>query len=54
MFHAWATVSFEPELYRTVKDERTGRIARKSRGTPFESYVATLLFPPEPQAKGGV
>jgi hypothetical protein len=54
MFHAWATVSFEPTLYHTIKDETTGRIFRKIRGTPFESYVSTLLFPPDPRTRGSV
>lgn len=37
-------MSFEPEFYRTVKDWN-GKIKRKSRGTPFESYVAALVLP---------
>jgi len=53
LFNAWSTVSFEPELYRTVKDDVTGRIRRKSRGTPFESFTANLMLRPPPQAKDG-
>jgi hypothetical protein len=51
MFHAWASISFEPELYRTVKDEKTGRIRRRARGTPFETWIDTLVFPPPPLVK---
>lgn len=44
MFRAWSSVSFEPQLYRTIKDD-LGRVRRKSRGTPFETFVAALVTP---------
>jgi hypothetical protein len=44
LFNAWATVGFEPELYRTVKDKQ-GKVWRKSRGTPFETFVAAMVMP---------
>lgn len=44
MFRAWASVSFTPELYHTVRDD-FGRVRRKSRGQPFETFVASLALP---------
>jgi hypothetical protein len=44
LFQAWATVSFEPQLYRTIKDD-LGKVRRKSRGIPFETFVASLVLP---------
>ncbi|KAF2404680.1 hypothetical protein EJ06DRAFT_541149 [Trichodelitschia bisporula] len=37
LFEAWASVSFEPEAWEMV--EVKGRVARKLRGVPFESFV---------------
>jgi len=47
LFRAWKTVSFEPEFYQTVK-ERNGKIRRKCRGTPFETFVSQLVLPAKP------
>lgn len=44
LFHAWSSVSFEPDFYRTVVDSN-GKTKRKSRGTPFETYVSSLVLP---------
>lgn len=44
LFHAWSSVSFEPKFYRNVVDA-DGKTRRKSRGTPFETYVASLVLP---------
>jgi hypothetical protein len=44
LFRAWASISFEPELYETVTDH-DGRSRQKLRGTPFETFVAKLVFP---------
>ncbi|QDS70867.1 hypothetical protein FKW77_005709 [Venturia effusa] len=44
LFHGWASVSFEPELYKNVVDSH-GNTKRKSRGTPFETYVSSLRLP---------
>jgi hypothetical protein len=44
LFNAWASVSFEPQPY-TMEKDLNGQIKRKSRGTPFESYVASLVLP---------
>lgn len=43
LFHAWASVSFEPELYTTIVDLH-GNTRRKNRGTPFETYVSSLVL----------
>ncbi|KAF2435421.1 hypothetical protein EJ08DRAFT_580281 [Tothia fuscella] len=54
LFHGWASVSFEPELYRPVKDEKTGRTRRRTRGIPFETFTSDLMFRPQPARKAGV
>ena len=47
LFRAWKSVSFEPEFYQTVKDSN-GKIRRKGRGTPFETFVSQLVIPAVP------
>ncbi|KIW08853.1 uncharacterized protein PV09_00778 [Verruconis gallopava] len=47
LFKAWASVSFEPQQYITIKD-KLGKVRRKSRGTPFETFVADLVMPTLP------
>lgn len=44
LFKAWASVSFEPELYYTMRDD-LGRVRRRSRGVPFETFMALLILP---------
>ena len=46
MFHSWASVSFEPELYTTVKGH-DGKDRKRVRGTTFETYVSDLVFAKE-------
>lgn len=44
LFKGWASVSFEPELYRTTRDSY-GKVRRTSRGTPFETFVSAMVMP---------
>ncbi|KAF2401047.1 hypothetical protein EJ06DRAFT_556497 [Trichodelitschia bisporula] len=41
MFRAWASVSFEPQLFEIVEGER------RERGVSFESWVTELEYPEE-------
>ncbi|KAF2399558.1 hypothetical protein EJ06DRAFT_511716 [Trichodelitschia bisporula] len=46
LFWGWSQVQdFVPEFYRTVKDRETGRVRRKGRGEPFESWISRGLRP---------
>jgi hypothetical protein len=46
LFNAWASVSFEPEFYTSVKGH-DGKMRKRVRGTTFETYVSDLVFAKE-------
>jgi hypothetical protein len=46
LFNAWASVSFTPELYNTIKGH-DGKMRKQIRGTTFETYVSDLVFAKE-------
>jgi hypothetical protein len=43
LVQAWASVSFEPHLYTTVKG-KDGKTRKKIRGTSFETFSSNLVF----------